>query len=246
MVAVSERWPEPDDAQGFGADACRAVTLADVEARALDHHRLGTEHLLLGLLADEAGPAAMALGGLGVTLNAARHKVDEAVVAPAIPPARRSAPLDRTARTARATRALARSVRFSHERGIQRVSSIHVLLGVLDVEGTAGQVLRGLGVDVRQLRARLDAVASGPTTEASGTSGSAVTIHEVRSAAIEGDVDDDGEKPTIYGPWCPACRHALDAGVTAWLVPARGTGTAPHVVLYACPGCGRGLGTGPA
>ena len=52
-----------------------------IEARALDHIRVGTEHLLLGLLADDAGDAAEVLRAAGANLTAARHKVVEAVEA---------------------------------------------------------------------------------------------------------------------------------------------------------------------
>ena len=39
-----------------------AVVRAQAEARALDHGHIGTEHLLLALLADPAGPVAVATG----------------------------------------------------------------------------------------------------------------------------------------------------------------------------------------
>ena len=54
-------------------------------------------------------------------------------------------------RSERAARALGRSVRFSHAARASSVGTEHVLLGVLDVEGTAGQVLLWLGADVERL-----------------------------------------------------------------------------------------------
>ena len=51
----------------FSTRATRALALADSEADALNDPFIGTEHLLLGLLAEKTGPAAQILGLLGVT-----------------------------------------------------------------------------------------------------------------------------------------------------------------------------------
>jgi ATP-dependent Clp protease ATP-binding subunit ClpC len=47
----------------------RVVVLAQEEARALNHHYVGTEHLLLGLLAEKGGRANQALMHFGVSLE---------------------------------------------------------------------------------------------------------------------------------------------------------------------------------
>ncbi|MDR3033393.1 MAG: hypothetical protein LBV78_09850, partial [Kitasatospora sp.] len=47
------------------------MTLAAGEAVRLRHHHIGTEHLLLGVLAEGGDEAALALGRLGVTLEPA-------------------------------------------------------------------------------------------------------------------------------------------------------------------------------
>ncbi|MEJ7583550.1 MAG: Clp protease N-terminal domain-containing protein [Acidimicrobiales bacterium] len=139
---------------GFGEAARRAVALAEVETRELRHDCMGTEHLLLGLLAHRESIAARALNQAGATLAATRRKVDEAVGRATAS----SLPAGALPTTARAGRALERAVRFSHRANADGVASTHLLLGVLDVEGRAGQVLRVLGVDIRALRAALDDV----------------------------------------------------------------------------------------
>ncbi|GLX98935.1 Clp protease N-terminal domain-containing protein [Herbidospora sp. NBRC 101105] len=48
----------------FTDDARRVVTAAQVEARRLNHPRIGTEHLLLGMLQDPESLAARVLTGL--------------------------------------------------------------------------------------------------------------------------------------------------------------------------------------
>ena len=52
----------------FTDQARRVVVLAQEEARLLNHHYIGTEHLLLGLISEGEGVAAQALTALGVTL----------------------------------------------------------------------------------------------------------------------------------------------------------------------------------
>src|SRR4051812_36988051 len=153
-----------DGLDGFGQGARRAVAMAALEARELGAARLGTEHLLLGLLAHAEGAAARLLGESGVTLAGARRKVAEASggrldeVVEAKAGGRGTAGL---VRSARAERAIGRAFRFSHEQRSREVRTEHLLLGVLDVEGTAGQVLRGLGVDLDALRAKVEVPASG-------------------------------------------------------------------------------------
>ena len=51
----------PDGLEGFGQGARRAVAMAAIEARDLGAARVGTEHLLLGLLAHADGAAAKLL-----------------------------------------------------------------------------------------------------------------------------------------------------------------------------------------
>ena len=59
----------------FNEPARAAITHAQEEALALGHPLVGTEHLLLGLVADETGPAGQAFAKLGVTLEGAREQV---------------------------------------------------------------------------------------------------------------------------------------------------------------------------
>lgn len=200
-----------DDLRGFGADARRALALADQEARLLGHDRVGTEHLLLGLLADEASPAARALREAGATIAAARRKVTEAVGAgtPGATPSSSSA---------RASRAIGRAPRFARDLGADGVGSEHLLLAVLDVEGTAGQVLRGLGVDVEQ-----QGNALGARTATTAREEHAHPVVSVR-------------------PVCPGCRLTLDAALVATPLPVSGSAEVHGITVVSCPACGHALG----
>ena len=200
-----------DDLQGFGPDARKALTAAEREARSMGHDRVGTEHVLLGLLGEKGAASAVALRSAGATLAAARRKVTEAV-GPATREDVEPAP------TARAGRALGRAARFARDQQAEAVGSAHLLLGVLDVEGTAGQVLRGLGVDIEQLRASLG-----------GREAPRPEVHAV---------NEDRSVPLT----CPGCGEGIDA-LTATTVPVAGQPAGGEVRLLGCPRCGTVIGT---
>ena len=108
-----------DDLQGFGLGARQAVVAAHEEAQDLGHDRVGTEHLLLGLLADDG--LRPVLHDSGASLPAARRKVLEAVPMPE--PGGRLVPRPRTPRCARA---LGRAPRFARAAGAELVGSDHL------------------------------------------------------------------------------------------------------------------------
>jgi len=58
----------------YTSRAKKILELAMSEARQLEHTYVGTEHLLLGTIAEEKGMAAQVLKGAGVTLEAARDE----------------------------------------------------------------------------------------------------------------------------------------------------------------------------
>jgi ATP-dependent Clp protease ATP-binding subunit ClpA len=202
--------------ESYSAGAQRVVSFATVEARTLDHSRIGTEHLLLGLLSDDDGEHADVLRAAGVTLAAARHKVVEALGADATSPNIETLPF-----TPRAQRALERAGRFSRKEQATEVTPGHVLLGVLDVEGLACQVLRGLGVDIVNLR---NAILSG---------------HPHARVAV---VNDRASVETVR-PRCPNCYAPLDETLAEMVMAARhddDTTTDVHVVY--CAACSTALG----
>lgn len=61
--------------QRFTERARQAIVLAQEEARALKHTYIGTEHILLGLLAEGEGEAALILESISVTQLEAREAV---------------------------------------------------------------------------------------------------------------------------------------------------------------------------
>jgi ATP-dependent Clp protease ATP-binding subunit ClpA len=59
----------------FTEEARAAVVQAQTEARSLGHGWIGTEHLLLAVLADESSGVTRALGGLGLDAARVRQQV---------------------------------------------------------------------------------------------------------------------------------------------------------------------------
>lgn len=233
MVESSEH---PDELSGFGADARRVVALAESEARALRHPRVGTEHLLLGVLALDGSVAADRLAAAGVTLTATRHKVAQAVAAV------EAIGAGALGRSERAARALGRSHRFSHASRSATVGPEHVLLGVLDVEGLAGQVLRGLGADVD----RLTAILKAPPLEIVSDELS-LGDAERDSIASGEDLDQPPVAPaTAITVSCPGCASSLEDAIDYRVLIAAGPRGPREVVAYACGTCGRALGIAPS
>jgi hypothetical protein len=71
---------------GLTPRAKRVIELAIDEARRLDHHYIGTEHLLLGLVREGEGTAAQVFESLGVSLGQTRAEVIHAIGSDDDPP----------------------------------------------------------------------------------------------------------------------------------------------------------------
>ncbi|MBD0343914.1 MAG: ATP-dependent Clp protease ATP-binding subunit ClpC, partial [Coleofasciculus sp. Co-bin14] len=63
----------------FTDTAIQVIRLAQEEARRLGHNFIGTEQILLGLIAEGNGVAAQVLLSLGVTLKEAREQVEKII-----------------------------------------------------------------------------------------------------------------------------------------------------------------------
>ncbi|SCG68302.1 Clp protease N-terminal domain-containing protein [Micromonospora inositola] len=147
----------------FAADGRTAVTAALEEARHRGDRRLGTEHLLLGVLhARELAP----LGALGLNLPRARAALEALDVAALAAVGidvrgveRAPVPLSgkRTPFTSAARTALRRAVGVTREQGSRRIRPAHLLLAILECAppDPAAEVFRELGVDRSAVRAQL-------------------------------------------------------------------------------------------
>jgi ATP-dependent Clp protease ATP-binding subunit ClpC len=134
----------------FTDEARQVVVDAQSEARALGHNYIGTEHLLLGVLAQPGQPAAEALRVQGVDPARARELLATMV------PAGEEEVTGQIPFTPRAKKTLELSLRECLRTGSDRVAAQHLLLGLLaQGESVASHILSGLGVDVERLGTEL-------------------------------------------------------------------------------------------
>ncbi|MBV8993008.1 MAG: hypothetical protein JO287_04740 [Pseudonocardiales bacterium] len=131
----------------FTARARQSIVLAQEEARRLRHDHLGTEHLLLGLLAEGEGVAAQALRGVGITLDAARAGVEQ------ITGRGQESRQGRIPFAAPAKKALELALCEALELGHNYIGTEHLLLGLLEEgAGTGVKAIVAAGVQPDQLR----------------------------------------------------------------------------------------------
>lgn len=135
----------------FTDRARKVMQLASQEARRFGHEYVGTEHILLGIVAEGAGVAANVLKNLDVDLRKLRHEVERIVQSgpgPSDEPPGGAVPL-----TPRAKKVVEYSIDEAKTLGHNYVGSEHILLGLIrEEEGVAGQVLGNLNVTLTAIR----------------------------------------------------------------------------------------------
>jgi ATP-dependent Clp protease ATP-binding subunit ClpC len=143
----------------FSERARQVVVLAQDEARALRHQYIGTEHLVLGLLREEAGLAARVLESLGVTLEAARAEV-RSIVGEGDSEARVTGQIPFTPQ---AKEALELALREALSLGHQYIGTEHVLLGLVRLgQGVGVEILESHGATPVVVRDEVIRLLSGP------------------------------------------------------------------------------------
>ena len=140
----------------FTERARRVLTLAQVEAQGLNHNYIGTEHLLLGLVAEGEGVAAQALTNLGVELTRVREAVEHIIGRG-----------DRVVTgeiglTPRAKKVFELAVDEARRLKHRYIGTEHLLLGLVrEGEGIAANVLMSLGFTLEQVRAEVVQILGG-------------------------------------------------------------------------------------
>jgi ATP-dependent Clp protease ATP-binding subunit ClpA len=161
----------------FTDDARRIVVYAQEESRLLRHDRIGTEHLLLGLLHDDT-PTGAALGEVGVTLSIARDRIGQAQGRG------KNEPHGHIPFTPRAKQVLEQSLRHAQRLGQNHIARPHLLRALLDVrDGAAARTLVELGVDLDGLAVRIDELAKAAQPHSDSGSGTIVDVGWVRASS---------------------------------------------------------------
>src|SRR5919202_2683924 len=153
----------------FTDKVIKAITIAQEEARRMGHNLVGTEQILLGLLGEGMGIAAIVLNNLGITIQSARAWVENLIgrgsgFVPAELPF-----------TPKAKRLFEQSFKEAHQLGHNYIGTEHLLLAIThDEDGVAAKVIENLDVDLGDVRSAviraLGEVAAATKARGQGTS----------------------------------------------------------------------------
>jgi ATP-dependent Clp protease ATP-binding subunit ClpA len=144
---------------GLTPRAKKVIELAVDEARRLNHHYIGTEHLLLGLVREGEGIASGVLESLGVNLERVRTQTIMVLSHAGGTPAEESTEKP----TPRLTEAFGKVLQLAQEEARlfqhDHVGTEHLLLGLLrEGDGIAAKVLGNLGVELDKLRMAVELI----------------------------------------------------------------------------------------
>ena len=211
----------------FTERARRVVVLAQEQARTLHHDHIGTEHILLGLIQEGEGVAAVSLGALGISLDDVRRQVEATIGRGEAPPP------DDIPFTSRAKKVLELSLREALHLKHNYIGTEHILLGLIrEGEGVGAQVLEKLGAEPELVREQVTRLISGFSE-----GGVTEAVAPGRRQREKGDP-----------PSCPRCRRSL-AETAAYRVmeiaDAEREGETRSFTFLFCRECGTSLGTTP-
>jgi ATP-dependent Clp protease ATP-binding subunit ClpC len=146
----------------FTDRARRILVIAQEQAKIFHHSYIGTEHLLLGMLAEGESIAAQALDEVGLTLQAAQRSVHTRSEIPRTGEASVSQPL-----TPRAKRTLELGIREALQLGHSYVGPEHLLLGLMrnsteePMMAVAGTILFENQIEPAKVRSAVIKIMSG-------------------------------------------------------------------------------------
>jgi ATP-dependent Clp protease ATP-binding subunit ClpA len=231
----------------FSDETRQVLVFAHDEAKALEHARVGTEHLLLGAI-EASSAIAAGLESLGASLDALVSRLEETT-----DPERRRTSGPRPY-TPRAKRALEAANDVATDLGHERVEPEHLVLALIESEDLASSLLVDVGADPVAVRATMVALLAGARD----------AIEEEEVEELEPDAPDGAEEephlngkdvsvalaeegeaeegPPVVPPACPRCDSNLLETLRWRQQVAPGAGDEPLMVyLVFCGNCGRTL-----
>jgi len=139
----------------FSERARRSLTRAQEEAQHFGHNYIDTEHILLGLVAEEEGVASKVLNNLGVSASKIRAAV-EFVIGRG-----ERASIGEVGLTPRAKRVIELAVDEARRLNHNYIGTEHLLLGLLrEREGAAVGVLDSFGITLERVQTEIDTLLS--------------------------------------------------------------------------------------
>ncbi|MBY0546716.1 MAG: hypothetical protein K2W95_05460 [Candidatus Obscuribacterales bacterium] len=183
----------------FTEKAIKAIVLAQQECRRYSHNSVGSEHMLLGLISEGSGTAALVLKSK-VNVRELRDKV-ETLVGRGMSPPQIEIPF-----TPRVKASLQRATEISDELNHPEVDTGHILFALLpsdNIDENAGSVaaraLEDLGIDCAELRLQVLEMVKNPREEPTRT----LNADELVFSPLEnGSV------------FCPHCKESIRPGAS--------------------------------
>src|SRR5208283_3795648 len=130
----------------FTDRARKVMALANQEAQRFNHEYVGTEHIVLGLVREGSGVAAVVLKGLEVDLRKIRLEVEKLIQSGSD-----KVTFGKLPQTPRAKKVIEYSMEEARNLRHNYVGTEHILLGLLrEQEGVAAQVLMNLGLKLEE------------------------------------------------------------------------------------------------
>ena len=148
----------------FTQRARRVLSLAHQEAERARKNKIGTEHLLLGLMEEEGGVAGRVLRELGMDSDRMREIVERVAGSGDYTGGK----IELAPET---QQVLEQAVEEARRLGHHYIGTEHILLGLVRGEGTAMDVLRKLGVTPDQIRRQTRRVLNETTSSPTPTAG---------------------------------------------------------------------------
>lgn len=140
-----------DPPTNFTPHSQQVLALSRREADRFNHNFVGTEHLLMGLIALDQGCAVNVLKKMGLNLETVRAEVEKQIGAG---PQQRL--IGNIPYTPRVKKVLGLAAKEAKMLGHTYVGTEHILLGLLhEGDGVAARVLKNLGVDIEKTRVEI-------------------------------------------------------------------------------------------
>lgn len=146
----ARRFCEDDSFEGFSQQAIEVMRLAQNESRRLRHNFVGTEQILLGLIAERTNFSAQLLQSMGVNLWKAQVEVQK-IIGYGSTLFDRPRPL-----TPRAKRVIKLASEEASRLGEHEICTEHLMLGLIrEKDGASATVLRNLGINLQELEQQI-------------------------------------------------------------------------------------------
>jgi ATP-dependent Clp protease ATP-binding subunit ClpC len=134
----------------FTDKSIKVILLAQEESRRLGQEFVGSEQILVGLIAEDTNVATSVLKELGLTLPSARAEIEK-IIGRGSGFVGTEIPFSPTAK-----KGLEQSIQVAYQLKQDFIAPEHLLLGLTqDAAGVAAKVLKNLGIDLAQLQERL-------------------------------------------------------------------------------------------